>query len=301
MFTIANIFFLIVISLCYGVPTIDRQCPPDTNDFKTKVEKSSIVVYGKVMAKMLDEESDSTFHVFFQVDCILKGSTTLRQINITKAGHVEGKQYCQEFPVGRGYSIAFLEPILSNTTNYYTFTPADFVEILVEENSTNLLLTRTCNLHQIVPRQSSALAIEVCPAVSTDPICHENFDVTTTIMTTDSLMDITSNILFDVTTNTVLSDTTTTTTTTTTTNNLLVDTTTNNVLSDITTNISNEILSISNDNEFLPQAINPTQQEINAIETKSHINQVDVDLHNSAKSITYSILMMMIAIVFCFN
>ncbi|CAF2512113.1 unnamed protein product [Rotaria sp. Silwood2] len=295
MFAIASIFFLIIISLCHGVPITDRQCPPDAIDFSTKIEKSSIVVYGKVMAKMLDEQSDSTFHVFFQVDCILKGPATLRQINITKAGHAEGKQYCQEFPVGRGYSIAFLEPILSNTTDYYTFTPSDFVEILVEENSTNLLLARTCNLHQIVPRQSAALAIEVCPAVSTDPICHETVDVTTTMtMSTDSLMDTTNNILFDeTTTNNILFDITT--------NNLLSDITTDDVLSNVTTNISNEILLISNDNEFLPHSIDPTQQEINAIRSRSNTNQVDVDKGNGAKSKTYSTLFMIMAMIFCLN
>ncbi|CAF0873203.1 unnamed protein product [Rotaria sordida] len=294
MFAIGNIIFLIIISLCHGIPTTDRQCLPDTIDFNTKVEKSSIVVYGKVMAKMLDEESDSTFHVFFQVDCILKGPATLRQINITNAGHIEGKKYCQDFSVGRGYSIAFLEPISSNTTDYYTFIPADFVEILVEENSTNLLLARTCNLHQIVPRQSSALAMEVCPAVSTDPICHETVNVTITAMTIDSsLMNTTNDFLSDLTTDDFLSDLTT--------NDILSDLTTNNLLSDVTTNLSNEIVSTSNENELLPSPIDSVEQEINAIRSKSNIHQIDVDQHNNAKSITYSTLFIIMAIIFCSN
>lgn len=86
MFVISSIFLLITLSLCHGVPTIGQQCAPDTIDFATKVEKSSIVVYGKVMANILHEENSKISHVFFQVDCILKGPATARQINITNAG-----------------------------------------------------------------------------------------------------------------------------------------------------------------------------------------------------------------------
>ncbi len=86
MFAISSVFLLIIVSLCCGEPTNDQQCPPDTIDFATKVEKSSVVVYGKAMAKIMNERSDSTFHIFFQVDCVLKGPATLRQINITNAG-----------------------------------------------------------------------------------------------------------------------------------------------------------------------------------------------------------------------
>jgi hypothetical protein len=76
------------VSLCHGQPT-DQQCAPDTVDFATKVDKSSVVVYGKAMAKIMDEGSSSIFHVFYQVDCVLKGPATLRQINITNAGKIE--------------------------------------------------------------------------------------------------------------------------------------------------------------------------------------------------------------------
>ena len=88
MFTLPSILLLTIASLCHG-QTSNRQCPPDAVDFATKVDKSSIVVYGKAMAKIMNEGSDAVFHVFYQVDCVLKGPTTLRQINITNAGKIK--------------------------------------------------------------------------------------------------------------------------------------------------------------------------------------------------------------------
>ncbi len=88
MFAISSVFLLIIVSICHGQQT-SRQCTPDTVDFATKVDKSSVVVYGKPMAKIMNEGSDSAFHVFFQVDCVLKGPATLRQINITNAGKMK--------------------------------------------------------------------------------------------------------------------------------------------------------------------------------------------------------------------
>lgn len=85
MLTVSSIFLLIVVSICSG-QTTGRICPPDTVDFATKVEKSSVVVYGKPMAKMMNDGSDSIFRVSFQVDCIFKGPATLRQIDIIDAG-----------------------------------------------------------------------------------------------------------------------------------------------------------------------------------------------------------------------
>jgi hypothetical protein len=264
MFAISSVLLLIVVSLCHGLPT-NRECAPDTIDFATKVDKSSVVVYGKAMAKIMNEGSDSTFHVFFQVDCVLKGPATLRQINITNVGRAEGKQYCQEFPVGRGYSIAFLEPILSDKTDHKTFTPADFAEILDEGNSTSQLLARTCNLHRLVPRQSLASVTEVCPAVGTDPICLQVVN-TTAIVTTKLLINSTMVIV-----------------------------------SDATTNISNETLLITNDKKPLSHPIHTPQQEIDAIRGKSGTIQVYADKQNGAHSITFSILLMIMAIFFCSN
>lgn len=87
MFAHVSVFLCVIVSLSFGqLLTPDRQCLPDTNDFATKVEKSSVVVYGKAMAKILNVGSESIFHIFYQVDCILKGPATLRQINITNAG-----------------------------------------------------------------------------------------------------------------------------------------------------------------------------------------------------------------------
>jgi len=265
MFAISSVLLLIVVSLCHGKPT-DRQCTPDTIDFATKVEKSSVVVHGKAMAKIMNEGSDSTFHVFFQVDCILKGPATLRQINITNAGRVEGKQYCQEFPVGRGYLIVFLEPISSNKSDHKTFIPADFVEVHDEGNSTSQLLARACSLHRLVPRHSLASVAEVCPAVGTDPICQQVVN-TTVIMATKLLINAT-----------------------------------NVILSDVTTNISNKTLIIPGDKGHLTHPIHTPQQEIETIRSKSGINQVDVDKkQNGAKSMTFNILLMIMAIFFCSN
>ena len=60
-------------------------------DFATKVDRSSTVVYGKTTGKILDDSMDGTFRVIFQVECILKGPATARQINITRAGTNEGE------------------------------------------------------------------------------------------------------------------------------------------------------------------------------------------------------------------
>jgi len=274
MFAISSVFLLIVVSLCHGIPTSDRQCTPDTIDFATKIEKSSVVVYGKAMAKIMNEGSDSTFHVFFQVDCVLKGPATLRQINITNAGRAEGKQYCQEFSVGRGYSIAFLEPNSSNKTDHKTFTPADFAEILDEGNSTSELLARTCNLHRLVPRQSLASVTDVCPAVGIDPVCHEIIS-TTVIMTTNLVIN--------------------------TTNIILPDANTNMILPDANTNIFNKTVLIPGDKSHITHPIHTPQQEIDSIQSKSHIHQVDADHQNGANSMTFNILLMIMAIFFCSN
>ena len=87
MLAIRSILLLLVVTFCYGKLGSDRQCDQDVVDFATKVEKSSVVVYGKTMAKIMNNGSDSVFYVFFQVDCILKGPATLRQINILDAGN----------------------------------------------------------------------------------------------------------------------------------------------------------------------------------------------------------------------
>ena len=87
MLAIHSILLLLVVSLCSARSGSNRECAQDVVDFATKVEKSSVVVYGKTMAKIMNNGSDSVFYVFFQVDCILKGPATLRQINILNAGN----------------------------------------------------------------------------------------------------------------------------------------------------------------------------------------------------------------------
>lgn len=87
MFAFSAILLLLIGSLCYGESN-KQTCASDNVDFATKVDKSSIVVYGKAMSKEFYEGSETVFHVFYQVDCVLKGSATLRRINITNAGKI---------------------------------------------------------------------------------------------------------------------------------------------------------------------------------------------------------------------
>jgi hypothetical protein len=168
----------------------------------------------------------------------------------------------KNFPVDRGYLIAFLEPVSSNKSDHKTFTPADFVEVHDEGNSTSQLLARTCNLHRLVPRQSLASVAEVCPPVGTDPICLQV--VNTTEITTTNLINTTTVIL-----------------------------------SEVTTNISNKTLHVSDDKGHFSHPIHTVQQEIDAIKGKSDTIQVDVDKQNGAKTMTFSILLMIMAIFFC--
>jgi hypothetical protein len=89
MSTIVSIYVLLVLSIIRGQLTAavrHAKCFNDTNEFATKVKQSSFVVYGKATGKSLNEGSDSTFHVAFRVDCILKGQAISKYINITDAG-----------------------------------------------------------------------------------------------------------------------------------------------------------------------------------------------------------------------
>lgn len=118
-------------------------------------------------------------------------------IRCSCVGHVAGKKYCQEFPVGRGYAIAFLEPSPMNTTDLKTFVPADFVEIVDDGSNVQSLLARTCSLHRLVPMHSSALVTEICPAVATDPQCQTtNIEQTsTTSLTTEAPLATTNGVV----------------------------------------------------------------------------------------------------------
>jgi len=171
MIAISTLFLCIVLSVCNGKPIFKQTCPDDAIHFATKVENSSIVVYGKTTGKVLYPESDAMFFVLFQVDCVLKGPAIARHINITQAGQVKGKTYCQDFPFGRGYTIAFLERNPLNVNDSTIFIPSDFVEVPFEGNSTSELLTDTCNLHQLLPLNSSVSITDVCPNVSTGSQC----------------------------------------------------------------------------------------------------------------------------------
>ncbi|CAF2054935.1 unnamed protein product [Rotaria magnacalcarata] len=168
MNAISTIFLLLVASICHGKPTSKRQCVKDTIDFATKVENSSIVVYGKANGIKLDINNRLIFNVTFEVDCILKGSRVPRYITITQAGIVENKTSCQVFPLGWGNIIAFLEQDSLNDST--VFTPTDFTEVLFDDDSTNDALANTCNLKQLVPVEESSNS-DACPAVSINPIC----------------------------------------------------------------------------------------------------------------------------------
>ncbi len=70
------------------------------------------------------------------------------------------------------------------------------------------------------------------------------------------------------------------------------------LLSNLTTNTSSPISLIPDDKDRLTQPIHTAQQEIDAIRSKSGATQVDVDKESGAKSITFSILLMIIAMFF---
>ncbi|CAF3627747.1 unnamed protein product [Rotaria sordida] len=181
MITISTIFLLVGLSICNGKSPLKQKCAEDPFDFATKVENSSIVVYGKAIEKKLEKENGSTVHLLFQVDCILKGPAIPRQINITGVGLAEDKIYCQP-PFDWGQRIAFLEYDPLNDSK--TFIPSDFVDILFEDDSTNKILVNTCNLQQLVPLDSSLSITDVCPFVSTGPQCIQT--------TNETYMDLTS-------------------------------------------------------------------------------------------------------------
>jgi len=73
------------------------------------------------------------------------------------------------------------------------------------------------------------------------------------------------------------------------------------ILSDETKNISNKTVLILDDKGRLSHPIHTPQQEIDAIRGKSGSIQVDVDKQNGAQSITFSIILMIMAILFCSN
>lgn len=171
MFAVRSILFVVLLFNCQKIVIGIDDCPADNIDFATKVANSSIVVYGKSVGKTLYDENDSLFYITYVVDCILKGPVVSRQINITQAGQIKGRTYCQDYPVGRGYSIAFLEPNPENITDTKTFIPADFAEVPFVRNVTNEILVNTCHLQRILPFESTDSITDVCPIVSTSAEC----------------------------------------------------------------------------------------------------------------------------------
>lgn len=173
-------------------------------------------------------------------------------------GRANGKQYCQEFPVGRGYSIAFLEPSPVNESDHKTFVPSDFVEIVDDGKSIEQLLARTCSLHRLVPLQSSAVVAEICPAVATDPLCQSTLNAT----------DIT-----------------------------VVPLLLNTTLVAFPQTINNQTVLVASDaHGHLTKPINTPAQEIDAIRSKSGIAQVDIDRQNAAPSLTVNHLLLLAAV-----
>ena len=177
-------------------------------------------------------------------------------------GRVEGKQYCQEFPAGHGYSIAFLEPSPSNETDHKTFIPADFVEIIDDGNTTEQLLARTCQLHRLVPLQSSALVAEICPAVATDARCQQNIHTAS---------NEGSRILLNA---TIVGH------------------------PDMVNNLTKAILNLPIDHGHLSHPIPTPEQEIDAIRSKSAVIQTEQDLPSGAQATTFSVLLVLLAALF---
>lgn len=95
------------------------------------------------------------------------------------AGQIEHRNFCQEFPLGRGYSIAFLErnPVNSNDTQ--NFVPSDFVDMIYQKNITDRLLADTCGMKATLPMGAMEMIRDVCPMVSTTSRCMEPPNTTT--------------------------------------------------------------------------------------------------------------------------
>lgn len=195
-----------------------------------------------------------------RVTLLFKLKYIIRRKNVLFTGKIEGKEYCQEFLVGHGYSIAFLEPMSLNLTDHKTFTPADFVEIHVGKDVTNQLVTRTCEINLTVPLRSVASVNELCPTIVFDPICQE-------ILTTDNKP----------------SDSTTT-----------ID----NVLSYENEIASAETVITSVDNNS-SQSRDPIEQEIFALGSKPKTSLVNVDKKSDGNSMKYSFIFMIIALFLC--
>lgn len=82
---------------------------------------------------------------------------------------MENRTNCQVFPIGQGDIIAFLEKESSNDSS--VFIPTDFSDVLFDEESTNEVLANTCDLKQLLPTELTLSTADMCPAVSTNPIC----------------------------------------------------------------------------------------------------------------------------------
>lgn len=83
-----TICLLIVLFVLNGKSILGRKCPKDSVDFATKVENSSIVVYGQAEGKDYNISNPSIFNVKFRVDCILKGPPMPKYIMISQAGEI---------------------------------------------------------------------------------------------------------------------------------------------------------------------------------------------------------------------
>ena len=90
------------------------------------------------------------------------------------SGQVENRSFCQDFPLGRGFSIAFLERMPSNINDTGNFIPSDFVDMTYQTNVTDKLLAETCNLSATLPNGYTPSMANMCPLVSTAPNCMIN-------------------------------------------------------------------------------------------------------------------------------
>ncbi|CAF4479122.1 unnamed protein product, partial [Didymodactylos carnosus] len=154
-----TVIILLVLSLFPVVfPRCDRTIT-DNIPLKTKIQDSPYIVYGMPMNKIMEQYIPNLFNVTFRVDCILKGKSMDRIINIIQAGGpLLGRKFCQDLDVGRQY-LVFIEKF------FHIFRPSDFQEIEFD-NITAQMLEKTCGLAAIPPNGYNSTIIDQCPLVS---------------------------------------------------------------------------------------------------------------------------------------
>ena len=149
----------------------------DTIPFSTKLNQSSLVVFGDIIETSIPLSTNNTtrrFNITFLVKCILKGDRPMNE-NILIEHSIPGKLFlfCIELLIWKswlddpicyrtlvnGYTyVFFLHP--TEEENYYQQMP--FHELLFNEDATVEILRRTCGIEV----QPYGEIDEQCPIVS---------------------------------------------------------------------------------------------------------------------------------------